>query len=99
MKNKLLIVAATFTLVGCGTVADITTGPATIASTQGIEAAKEWCKQREADLAGLGALAHIGGGLFDFPFKVAVAPVEAVVGPVLHGTSVVRDQQCATLTQ
>ena len=99
MKTKLSIVAATLLLGGCGSALDLSTGPMDIAQTQGIEAAKQWCKDRQMLKAEVGALHTIGGALFDLAV-VPISAAEAVVGStVLEGTSYIRDKQCATLNQ
>ena len=99
MKHKLSILAATLLLGGCGSTLDITASPATIAKTEGIEAAVEWCHEREIVKAEAGILAHLGAAVIDLPLNVITAPVQVVAGPVLQGTTHIRDEQCATLLQ
>ena len=94
-KLKTLVAcAALLTLVGCGTVGDLTVTPYGIAAEKGVDAAKAWCTQRDIDLAS----AKVLGRFIDVPLKVVTAPIEALVGPVIHGTTAVRDSQCFALT-
>ena len=93
-KLKTLVAcAAILTLTGCGTVADLSVTPYGIAQKEGVEAAKAWCTQREIDVSKCSGV----GRFIDVPFKVVAAPVEALVGPVVHGTTAVRDSQCEAL--
>ena len=87
------------TLTGCGTTADLSTTPYSIAADKGVDAAKAWCMQRQVDANGARLLRSMLGGAIDVPLKLVAAPIEAFVGPVLHGTTVVRDQQCASLLE
>lgn len=97
MKTKLTILAFTLALAGCATVADPYITPAQIYAEQGRDAALAWCDQRDVDLASMKGSAQLIGRLVDVPVKVVTAPVEAFVGPVIRGTTAVRDQQCALI--
>ena len=97
-KLKTLVAcAAILTLTGCGTVADFSTTPYGIAQKEGVEAAKQWCIQRNIDIAGTTAAVSLLGRFVDVPLKVAVAPFEALAGPFVHGTTAIRDAQCTAL--
>ena len=97
-KLKTLVAcAAILTLTGCGTVADLSVTPYSIAQTQGVDAAKAWCIQRNIDLNTATAVKSIAGRIVDVPSRLALAPLEAFVGPIFHGTTAVRDLQCEAL--
>ena len=92
--NVALACMLALSLSGCGTVADISVTPYGIAAEKGVDAAKAWCIQREIDVSSAAVL----GRFVDIPLKVVAAPVEALIGPVIHGTTAVRDAQCEALT-
>ena len=91
--NVVLAFMTALVLSGCGSVGDLTVTPYGVVAEKGVEAAKAWCVQREIDIAG----ARVLGRFVDVPLKLAVAPFEAFVGPVIHGTTAVRDAQCEAL--
>ena len=95
--NVMLACMLALSLSGCGTIADLSVTPYGIAADKGVEAAKAWCIQRDVDLASAKAASSLFGRFVDVPLKVVAAPVEALAGPVLHGTTAVRDAQCEYL--
>ena len=103
-KTKIILAfAAAMIMSGCagGGTFDLSANPSEIARTQGVDAAIEWCDNRDADLqaiAGVKHIANIAGVAFDLGAAVAQVPVVALTGEaIIDSTTASRNSACATL--
>ena len=104
MKGTKIILtfAAAMIMSGCaGGTFDLSANPSEIARTQGVDAAIEWCDNRDADLgaaAGVKHIADVAGFAFDIGAAVAQLPVVALSGKaIIDSTTALRNAECAAL--
>ena len=101
-KMKLVLAfAAAMIVSGCSGTFNLLENPAGIAQTQGVDAAIDWCDERDIDLGvveGVKAVAGAAGLAFDVAtLPVAVVPAILTGGEFLNYTTISRDKQCEAL--